>query len=53
MTRRVTIKPVLLEHAAVLEQLISDPTVAETTRNIPHPYPEGGAALTKEQRAAT
>lgn len=55
MTTEVTIEPVSLKHAAVLERLISDPAVSETTSNIPHPYPKGGAAdwirLTKEQSA--
>lgn len=39
----ITIEPVAPGHADVLERLISDPLVAETTANIPHPYPEGGA----------
>jgi [ribosomal protein S5]-alanine N-acetyltransferase len=58
MTTVVTIEPVALKHAAVLEHLISDPAVAEPTSNIPHPYPVGGAEewitrSVKEREAGT
>lgn len=55
MKNEVVIEPVALIHAERLQCLISDPAVAETTSNIPHPYPEGGAAewirQTRRQRA--
>ncbi|MDA1087801.1 MAG: GNAT family N-acetyltransferase [Verrucomicrobia bacterium] len=56
MITEVSIEPVSLKHARVLERLISDPAVAEPTSNIPHPYPVGGAAAwirqAQEQRTA-
>ena len=42
-THGITIEPAALKHAEAIQRLISDPLVAETTSNIPHPYPEGGA----------
>ena len=43
MKTAVSIEMVTIKHAEILEELISDPAVAETTSNIPHPYPVGGA----------
>ena len=58
MANPVIIEPVSLEYAPVMEQLISNPAVAEPTSNIPHPYPVGGAAewirqAQEQQRSGT
>jgi RimJ/RimL family protein N-acetyltransferase len=39
----VTLQPIAPEHAAVVQDLASDPAVTRTT-NLPEPYPAGGAA---------
>ena len=43
-TRRLTLRPFTAADAPVLEPLAGLPEVADTTLNIPHPYPKGGAA---------
>ena len=42
-TARLLLRPLSLADAPRVESLVSDPEVARTTANIPHPYPPGGA----------
>ena len=42
-TGRLRLRPLLREDAANVQALVSDRAIADTTLNIPHPYPENGA----------
>jgi RimJ/RimL family protein N-acetyltransferase len=42
-TPRLVMRPFLQDDAPSVQQLAGERRVAETTLNIPHPYPEGGA----------
>ena len=43
-TERLILRPFQLSDADDAQVLVSDKLIASTTLNIPHPYPEGGAA---------
>jgi RimJ/RimL family protein N-acetyltransferase len=43
-TERLLLRPFVVADAATVERLAGAWEVAHTTLNIPHPYPEGGAA---------
>jgi [ribosomal protein S5]-alanine N-acetyltransferase len=43
-TERLWLRPLTLADAPVIQSLVNDRRIAETTLNIPHPYPENGAA---------
>ncbi|MBM7663235.1 RimJ/RimL family protein N-acetyltransferase [Bacillus mesophilus] len=40
---RLVLRPFSLEDSPTVEELASSPLIADTTLNIPHPYPKGGA----------
>ncbi len=42
-TERLLIRPIVLSDAETVEELASDKRIADTTFNIPHPYPKGRA----------
>ena len=42
-TARLQLRPMTVEDAPRVEELVSDPDVALTTATIPHPYPRGAA----------
>ncbi|SDB87592.1 Acetyltransferase (GNAT) domain-containing protein [Shouchella lonarensis] len=42
-TERLVLRPFSETDAPLVERYASDPDVAKTALNIPHPYPEGGA----------
>ena len=42
-TDRLILRPLELEDAPVIQELVSARAIAETTLNIPHPYPAGAA----------
>ncbi len=42
-TTRLILRPFTLADAPVVERLVSDYAIADTTLNIPHPYPPGAA----------
>ncbi len=42
-TPRLQLRPLVVSDAPRVEELVSDPEVALTTANIPHPYPPGAA----------
>jgi ribosomal-protein-alanine N-acetyltransferase len=48
-TSRLQLRPLVVSDAPRVEELVSDPDVALTTANIPHPYPPGGAVTWIEQ----
>ncbi len=43
-TSRLILRPYTLDDAPVIQELLANPKVSETTQNIPYPYPDGGAA---------
>jgi len=43
-TGRLTLRPCVAEDAEAIQRLVSDIEIARNTLNIPHPYPDGGAA---------
>jgi RimJ/RimL family protein N-acetyltransferase len=51
-TERLLLRPFLAADATTVEQLAGVWEVAETTLNIPHPYPAGGAAAWIDSHAA-
>lgn len=44
-TPRLVLRPFVPDDAAAVQAQVSDREVASTTAAIPHPYPEGGAAM--------
>lgn len=42
-TERLRLRPPTLADAPAIQRLASQPEIARTTLNIPHPYPDGGA----------
>jgi len=43
-TERLILRPCVASDAEAIERLVSDIEIARHTLNIPHPYPQGGAA---------
>jgi ribosomal-protein-alanine N-acetyltransferase len=43
-TERLSLRPFIADDAFDVERLAGLPEIADTTLNIPHPYPHGGAA---------
>src|SRR6476660_8627318 len=43
-TERLTLRPFIADDAFDVERLAGMREIADTTLNIPHPYPHGGAA---------
>jgi RimJ/RimL family protein N-acetyltransferase len=50
-TERLLLRPCVASDADAVQRLVSDIEVARQTLNIPHPYPEGGAAEWIEKHA--
>jgi ribosomal-protein-alanine N-acetyltransferase len=50
-TQRLSLRPFHLDEAADAQKLAGDPAVATTTLTIPHPYPDGAAAMWIDSQA--